>query len=80
MLAQLAHVQLAAHVNTIIGVESNGMQFYPAAFKPESEVHPGIYERRNGVLNLRSLRGPGLGYRVEEISRELPGPEFQAKT
>src|SRR3954451_5039016 len=63
MLAQLSHIQLAAHVNTIMGVESNGMQFYPAASKPESDVHPGIYERRNGVLNLRSLSGPGLGYR-----------------
>jgi L-alanine-DL-glutamate epimerase-like enolase superfamily enzyme len=78
MLAQLAHVQLAAHVNTIMGVESNGMQFYPAASKPESEVHSGIFERRNGVLNLRSMRGSGIGYRIEEIHRELPEPEFQA--
>ncbi|MEM9943559.1 MAG: hypothetical protein AAF939_18495, partial [Planctomycetota bacterium] len=29
MLAQIPHVRLAAHAGTIMGVESNGMQFYP---------------------------------------------------
>ncbi len=29
MLAQVPHVLLAAHAGTIMGVESNGMQFYP---------------------------------------------------
>ena len=34
MLAQLPHVLLAAHAGTIMGVESNGMQFYPDASSP----------------------------------------------
>ena len=29
MLAQVPHVLLAAHARTIMGVETNGMQFYP---------------------------------------------------
>jgi len=72
MLAQIPHVQLAAHVGTIMGVETNGMQFYPAASAPEAAVHPGIYQRRDGVVDLASIRGPGFGYRLEEIERTLP--------
>ncbi len=74
MLAQIPHVLLAAHVPTIMGVETNGMQFYPAVSAPEAAVHPGIYQRRGGSLDLSTIRGPGLGYRVEEIARELPKP------
>ena len=52
MLAQIPHVLLGAHAGTIMGVESNGMQFYPEASKKEAFIHPGIYERRNGMLDL----------------------------
>lgn len=72
MLAQIPHVRLAAHAETIMGVESNGMQFYPAASAPEEAVHPGIFRRRNGRLDLSSLSGPGFGYRIDEIDRQLP--------
>jgi L-alanine-DL-glutamate epimerase-like enolase superfamily enzyme len=72
MLAQIPHVRLAAHAGTIMGVESNGMQFYPAASAPEEAVHPGIYRRRRGNLDLSTLGGPGFGYRLTEIHRTLP--------
>jgi L-alanine-DL-glutamate epimerase-like enolase superfamily enzyme len=72
MLAQIPHVQLAGHADTIMGVETNGMQFYPAASEPESVVHPGLYQRRSGQLDLTSIQGNGLGYREEEIQRTLP--------
>lgn len=75
MLAQIPHVQLAAHAGTIMGVETNGMQFYPAASIPEAAVHPGLYTRRDGCLDLSSIRGPGFGYRLDEIERKLPEPE-----
>jgi L-alanine-DL-glutamate epimerase-like enolase superfamily enzyme len=74
MLAQVPHVLLAAHAGTIMGVESNGMQFYPAASLPEAAIHPGLFRRQAGRLNLSSIRGPGFGYRVNEIERTLPGP------
>jgi L-alanine-DL-glutamate epimerase-like enolase superfamily enzyme len=74
MLAQIPHVSLAAHVDTLRGVETNAMQFYPAASAPEQEVHPGLYERRNGVVDLTTIRGPGFGYRLGEIRRVLPPP------
>jgi hypothetical protein len=41
---------------------------------PEATVHPGIYRRRNGRIDLGSLAGPGFGMRVEEIPRLLPEP------
>ncbi len=78
MLAQISHVLLAAHAGTIMGVESNGMQFYPAASAPEAAVHPGLFRRRNGCLDLSTIHGPGFGYRVEEIARDLPAAEFSA--
>lgn len=74
MLAQISHVQLAAHAGTIMGVESNGMQFYPEASKPEATVHPGLYRRVAGQLDFSTVQGPGFGYRVESIPRTLPEP------
>jgi hypothetical protein len=74
MLAQISHCQLAAHVPTIMGVETNSMQFYPAASEIEARIHPDLYHRRQGCVGLGSTRGAGLGLRVSEISRVLPPP------
>lgn len=72
MLAQVPHCLLAAHVGTIMGVETNATQFYPAVSGPEGEVHPGLYRRREGCVDLGTVRGPGFGYRVGEMRRVLP--------
>lgn len=74
MLAQIPHLLLAAHANTIMGVETNAMQFYPDASRPEEAVHPGLYRRRQGRVDLRTIQGRGLGYRLAEIRRTLPPP------
>jgi L-alanine-DL-glutamate epimerase-like enolase superfamily enzyme len=75
MLAQIPHLLLAAHAGTIMGVETNAMQFYPDASRPEAEVHPGLYARRGGCVDLATVGGPGLGYRLDRIRRQLPPPE-----
>ena len=72
MLAIIPHALLAAYSGTIMGVECNAMQFYPAASKPEEKIHPRLYARRNGIINFSTLSGSGFGYRENEISRELP--------
>ena len=72
MLAQIPHVLLAAHAGTIMGVETNAMQFYPEASSAEAVVHPGLYRRIDGEVDLSTISGPGFGYRVEEITRDLP--------
>ncbi len=68
-LAQIPHVLLAAHAGIGVGVESNGMQYYPEASTAEARVHPGVYRRREGMLELGSVGGPGFGYRIDEIMR-----------
>jgi L-alanine-DL-glutamate epimerase-like enolase superfamily enzyme len=70
MLAQIPHVLLGAHAGTIMGVESNGMQFYPEASSLEARVHPGIYRRRGGELDLSTLSGPGFGFQMDRIQAE----------
>jgi len=72
MLAQIPHVLLAAYAGTIMGVETNAMQFYPAASALEEVVHPGLYKRRDGQVDLSTIKGPGFGYRLDEIKRDLP--------
>lgn len=76
MLAQIPHVQLAWHIGTIMGVETNAMQFYPDVSAPEARVHPGLYRRRNGRVDAASvLDAPGFGYRTGDIHRTLPAEE-----
>jgi L-alanine-DL-glutamate epimerase-like enolase superfamily enzyme len=77
MLAQIPHVMLAAYVNTIAGVETNAMQFYPEASNAEAAVHPGLYQRRGGEVDWSTVQGAGFGYRLAEIDRELPEPAAQ---
>jgi hypothetical protein len=74
MLAQIPHVLLAAHARTTMGVETNAMQFYPRASDIEAEVHPGLYQRRDGEIDLSTVQGHGFGYRLEEMGRILPSP------
>lgn len=74
MLAQIPHCLLAAHVPTIMGVETNAMQYYPEASAPEAAVHPGLFQRRSGNVSLETLSGAGFGYRLAEIRRSLPPP------
>jgi L-alanine-DL-glutamate epimerase-like enolase superfamily enzyme len=80
MLAQIPHLLLAAHVGTIMGVETNSMQFYPEASALEARVHPGLYARRDGKVDLSSISGPGFGYRLEEIKRVLFEPALKLET
>jgi L-alanine-DL-glutamate epimerase-like enolase superfamily enzyme len=79
MLAQIPHVLLAAYAGTIMGVETNAMQFYPEASVSEAAVHPGLYERREGKVDLSTIRGSGFGYCLQKIKRELPDPVVDFK-
>jgi L-alanine-DL-glutamate epimerase-like enolase superfamily enzyme len=72
MIAQIPHVLLAAHAGTIMGVETNAMQFYPHASAKEAALHPGLYVRVDGHVDLSTLGGPGFGYRGAEDVRQLP--------
>jgi L-alanine-DL-glutamate epimerase-like enolase superfamily enzyme len=77
MLAQIPHLLLAAHAGTIMGVETNSMQFYPEASRAEAAVHPGVFSRRGGMVDLGTIEGSGFGYRLGEIKRKLPDPVLE---
>ncbi|MBE6370005.1 MAG: hypothetical protein E7056_07600 [Lentisphaerae bacterium] len=63
MLATVPHALLAAQFGTIMGVECNAPQFYPAASLEDEKLRPGLYERRNGRIDLQAiLNRAGLGY------------------
>ena len=66
-LALLESVGLAARTHTILGVEANSRQFFPAANELAATVHPELYQVRNGVVRTDTLRGSGLGMQVEQI-------------
>ncbi len=78
MLAMIPHVLLAAHADTLMGVEVNAMQFYPHASQPEATVHPGLYQRHEGCADWSTVFGSGFGYRLTEIPRVLPEPVLVA--
>jgi L-alanine-DL-glutamate epimerase-like enolase superfamily enzyme len=77
MLAMISHALLASHAGTVMGLETNASQYYPAVSEPEAKVHPGLYRRHGGTINLDSVSGPGFGYRLDEINRKLPPPSFE---
>ena len=67
-LALIHSVGLAARLHTMMGVEANSRQFFPASTRPgEKSVHDGIFTVRNGVASTASLRGAGLGYQMDQI-------------
>ncbi len=70
-IALIESVGLAARTHTILGVEANSRQFFPGSNAPEAEVHRGLYEIRDGYAHTGSLGGPGLGYRIDEINRDI---------
>jgi L-alanine-DL-glutamate epimerase-like enolase superfamily enzyme len=67
-LALLESVGLAARTHTILGVEANSRQFFPAANELVAAIHPDLCRVRDGVARTGTLRGPGLGMRVEEMT------------
>jgi L-alanine-DL-glutamate epimerase-like enolase superfamily enzyme len=67
-LALLESVGLAARTHTILGVEANSRQFFPAANQLAAQVHPELFHVRDGVARTQSLAGPGLGLQVERMT------------
>lgn len=67
-LALLESVGLAARTHTILGVEANSRQFFPAANDLASAIHPDLYQVRNGVARTDTLCGTGLGMQVERMT------------
>jgi L-alanine-DL-glutamate epimerase-like enolase superfamily enzyme len=72
-IALLESVGLAARTHTILGIEANSRQFFPAANAAVARVHGGVCEIRDGHAHTASMRGPGLGLRMDELDRAALG-------
>ena len=74
-IALIQSVGLAAHLNTLKGVEANSRQFFPGASVDEAKVHRWVFKLRNGCIETASIQGTGLGYRWKEIGRTFSEKE-----
>ncbi len=67
-LALIHSVGLGARLYTIMGVEANSRQFFPASTsEAEKRVHDGIFALQRGEADTASLQGTGLGYQMEKL-------------
>jgi L-alanine-DL-glutamate epimerase-like enolase superfamily enzyme len=66
-LALIQSVGLAARTHTIKGLETNSRQFFPKANDLVAGLHPGVCEIRDGRARTSSIRGTGLGFRIDEM-------------
>ncbi|MFP4029745.1 MAG: enolase C-terminal domain-like protein [Candidatus Brocadiia bacterium] len=63
----LAHsVGFAGRISPVMGVEANARQFLADPARELKDLHPGFFQITNGTLDLGSLSGPGLGYKIAE--------------
>lgn len=72
-VALLHSAGFAGRTYPLKGLEANACQYFPNSSLREARVHPGIFKRENGKLNLESLQGYGFGFRMEEILKEGAG-------
>lgn len=75
-IALIESVGLAARTHTILGVEANSRQFFPAANELAAQVHSGLYEIRDGYARTATMTGTGLGMQIDQI----PGFEEFVRT
>lgn len=67
-LSLIHSVGLGARLYTIMGVEANSRQFFPASTtEAEKRVHAGIFRLHNGQADTSSLQGTGLGYQMDKM-------------
>ena len=77
MLAQIPHVLLAAHAGTIMGVESNGMQFYPDASRPEAASIPASTAAATACSTSRPSGAPASATAWARSSAPCPPPDLR---
>lgn len=67
----LQSVGFAARLPVIHPVESNQGQYFPRTSEPEAAVYPEIFAARRGRVPTAALGGPGFGYGIERIDRDI---------
>jgi hypothetical protein len=70
-IALVQSVGLAARLPVVRPFETNAGQYFPNTSRPEAAVFPGIFQPVGGEVATGGLAGPGLGYRIGEIDRNV---------
>jgi L-alanine-DL-glutamate epimerase-like enolase superfamily enzyme len=70
-IALLQSVALASRLPEIRPMETNQRQYFPRTSAPEAVVYPEIFTVRNGQVPASGLTGPGNGFDVARIGRDV---------
>jgi L-alanine-DL-glutamate epimerase-like enolase superfamily enzyme len=70
-IALLQSVALASRLPEIVPMETNQRQYSPRTSVPEAAVYPEVFSVRQGRIPAHELTGPGLGYDVGRIDRDV---------
>ena len=83
MLAQIPHVLLAAARRHHHGRRNQRDAVLPGRLPTGADVHPGIYRRRNGVLDLATIAAPASAIASARLNANclspLPTPETDGR-
>jgi hypothetical protein len=70
-ISLLQSVALASRLPVTMPIETNQRQYYPKTSAPEVVVWPEAYRVTDGHVSAAGLSGPGLGYDVTKIERDI---------
>lgn len=70
-IALLHSVAFASRLPETMPIETNQRQYYPKSSGPEAALWPDVYSVRDGHVSAGELNGPGLGYDVAKIQRDI---------
>jgi L-alanine-DL-glutamate epimerase-like enolase superfamily enzyme len=70
-IALLQSVAFAARLPVTMPIETNQRQYYPVTSAPEAVVYPEVFAVRAGHIQASAITGPGLGYNLGQIDREI---------
>jgi L-alanine-DL-glutamate epimerase-like enolase superfamily enzyme len=73
-IALLQSVALASRLPEIVPLETNQRQYFPRTSAPEAAVYPEVFTVRRGRIPAHELIGPGLGFDVSRIDRDVFSP------
>jgi L-alanine-DL-glutamate epimerase-like enolase superfamily enzyme len=70
-ISLLQSVALASRLPVTMPIETNQRQYYPKTSAPEAAIWPDAYRVTDGHVSAAGLTGPGLGYDVSRIERDV---------
>lgn len=70
-IALLHSVGLAARLPVTRPIETNARQYYPKTSLPEATIFPDVFRVHHGEVVTTGLEGPGLGFKIDRIPRDI---------